>query len=250
MFNSTAVAICLAALNITSFVLYDTPGDNPFVYIFHETSQEYQELRDRARPCVSQYENQDTTWFTSYKSGRHDFEVMSNASQLRFTEIEDQWLASHPSHEQAEQASVHETSHEYFNGTSIDYTTSQRAFVVVAYADKRFDQRIGICKDTQFSSTCYTIPGTTPKGMYLANRGSFEIDANIWLHHECDTRQVNGQGGEVLRSQAAVHAHNEVWYNKKQCSSYWLRDNNREDVPTGSGPRGSVQPAKYCAMGS
>lgn len=121
LFNATAVAICLASLNITAFVIYDTPGDNPFVYIFHETSQEYQELRDRARPCVSHYENQDTTWFTSYKSGRQDFEDMNRASQIRFADIEGRWLARHPNNEQVGQHHV--------NLTSIDRTSSSTACV-------------------------------------------------------------------------------------------------------------------------
>lgn len=50
---------------------------------------------------------------------------------------------------------------------------------------------------------------------------------------------MNGQGEEANRAETAVHAHEDVWYNKRPCSSYWLRDSNGEDVPSGSGFRGA-----------
>lgn len=81
VFNTTAVAMFLAPLNITAFVVHDTPGEN-VEYIFHETSEQCTEPRDRVRPCLVHYRGQDTTWFTSYWSARDDYEFMRPASGL------------------------------------------------------------------------------------------------------------------------------------------------------------------------
>lgn len=73
-------------------------------------------MRDRARPCVSHYENQDTTWFTSYRGARYDFETMNRASQIRFTDFERRWLSTHtPRHDEVEDRA---------NETSTSFTMS------------------------------------------------------------------------------------------------------------------------------